>query len=77
MIFVEMNRFSRDGQTIASASSDRTIVLSNLDLDALLVLNCAWMRDYLRSHTLLRERVNEAPRYHEAHHLCVDIHPAL
>jgi hypothetical protein len=27
MIFVEMNRFSRDGQTIASASSDHTIVL--------------------------------------------------
>jgi len=65
--------FSRDGQTIASASSDRTIVLWNLDLDALLVLNCAWMRDYLRSHTLLPESVNEAPRYHEAHHLCDDI----
>jgi WD40 repeat protein len=45
--------FSPDGQTIASASSDRTIVLWNFDLDALLVLDCAWMRDYLRSRSIL------------------------
>ncbi|MBD2538185.1 CHAT domain-containing protein [Coleofasciculus sp. FACHB-SPT36] len=44
--------FSPDGQTIASASSDRTIILWNLDLDALLVLNCAWMRDYLQTQSL-------------------------
>lgn len=36
-----------DGQTIASGSSDGTVKLWNLNIDALLGLSCNWLNDYL------------------------------
>ncbi|MUG94124.1 hypothetical protein F7734_17705 [Scytonema sp. UIC 10036] len=43
--------FSSDGKTIASASTDKTAILWNLDLaldlDELLSYGCHWVRDYL------------------------------
>ncbi|HAJ63948.1 MAG TPA: hypothetical protein DCP31_35825 [Cyanobacteria bacterium UBA8543] len=37
--------FSPNGKTIASASSDGTIILWNFDLEDLLVRGCDWLRD--------------------------------
>jgi WD40 repeat protein/tetratricopeptide (TPR) repeat protein len=42
--------FSPDGKTIVTASADNTAILwnLNLDLDALKVIACDWIRDYLK-----------------------------
>lgn len=53
--------FSPDGKMLASASTDGTIILWNLNLDELLVQGCNWLRDYLKTNP----NVSESER-----HLC-------
>lgn len=53
---VESLHFSSDGKILASASRDRTAILWNLDLDDLLQKGCYWMKDYLATNTISRER---------------------
>ncbi|WP_322736989.1 hypothetical protein [Nostoc sp. DedQUE12b] len=55
--------FSPNGQTIASATDDRTMKLWNLNLDDLMVKGCAWVRDYLQNNP----NVSESDK-----HLCDD-----
>lgn len=50
--------FSPDGKTLASSSTDKTIIL--WDLEKILTLDlldygCNWVRDYLRTNTILEE----------------------
>jgi len=43
--------FSPNGQTIASASKDKTVILWNLEdltLDSLMQEACDWVKDYLK-----------------------------
>ena len=41
--------FSPDDQTIASASSDQTVILWNFQLEDLLIQGCNWVEDYLNN----------------------------
>lgn len=40
--------FSLDGETLASASDDKTVILWNLNLDELMARGCNWLHDYLK-----------------------------
>ncbi len=40
--------FSADGQTIATASFDKTVKLWNFNIDFLLEQGCSWVGDYLK-----------------------------
>jgi len=62
-------RFSPDGQTIASTSSDRAVILWKFNLEDLLVRSYDWLRDYLKSNP----NVSESDAYGAAGagcHLC-------
>jgi WD40 repeat protein len=48
--------FSPDGQTLASASDDNTIILWNLNIDDLLVRGCNWVDDYLKHNRNVDQR---------------------
>ena len=57
--------FSRDGNIIATASSDTTVKLWNLDgshsesnsnFDDLVKIGCNWVRDYLTNNTKFSEQ---------------------
>jgi WD40 repeat protein len=46
--------WSNDGQALASASRDNTVMVWNLDLDELLHKSCNWLRYYLQNNPKVR-----------------------
>jgi WD40 repeat protein len=48
-------RFSEDGKTLISVSSDGMVKFWNFDLDDLLTQGCDWLRDYLTTNVEVDE----------------------
>jgi WD40 repeat protein len=42
--------YSPDGKTLATASTDKTVILWNFDLDKLMQEGCTWVGAYLSTH---------------------------